>query len=62
MTRQEAKARLAELHDNRSRRMEITDSEWDEIDACEDVLAATVPRAEMGYYPACFADANPNEI
>lgn len=62
MTRQEAKTRLAELHDRRSNRSQITAAEWDEIDACEDVLAATATRQKMGYYPACFATANLNEI
>ena len=62
MTRSEIKNRLKTLHDGRPKRDAITDAEWDEIDRLEDRLAAMQPRRTMGYYPACFATANPNEI
>lgn len=62
MTRDQAKARLSQLHDRRARRDLITEAEWDEIDICEDFLAATAAKRRPGYYPACFATANMNEI
>lgn len=62
MTREQAKARLAELHDNRPRRDQITDAEWDEIDACEDALASGKRAQDMGYFPPCLMGANWNTI
>lgn len=62
MTREQAKARLNELHDGRADRSTITDAEWAEIDRCEDVLAEGTRGQKMGYFPPCFDGRTVAEI